>query len=90
MRTEYICELCDENFGNDFDGCLKHENEDHIKPKVYAEIEPEYFTSNSFYPDRIAVKMQDGAIVSYVYQFIAQAPDKEESPCANTDSQGNY
>jgi len=76
MRTVYYCDMCGRSFDN-YQECLKHEKDDHIKPRSYAEIES-FFDSEARYPIYIYLTMTDGAVVEYNITSIIHG--REEDP----------
>jgi len=80
----YVCEKCGKEFPNDREGCEVHEA-GHVSPEPYQIRRSGTYNQISRYPAGIKIPMEDGAEVMYKFDSIVKEPQKEESPCSNTD-----
>lgn len=75
--TNYRCDICGEIYFNqeDADKCEAF----HVKPDEFQAMSYGSFTKTNIpYPSSLVMKMEDGAVVRYVYHEIINVPKKEE------------
>jgi len=88
-KTNYVCEFCGENFKEDRNACLTHEDTAHVKPEQYKEISTVYYSGLSTYPDSVKLTMKDGAVIQYdFFGAIKESDQKESLPATGNSAEG--
>ena len=75
-KTNYVCEFCGENFKEDRNACLTHENTAHVEPNKYNEIGTVYYGGLSKYPSSVKLTMKDGVVIQY--DFFGEIKESEQ------------
>ena len=78
MKTIYKCDLCGKEF-EDWKECFDHETQGHIKPLRIDKASEYNELLGFYYPGKLWVRMDDGAVVIYKFHDVFSVPVQEVS-----------